>query len=143
MRLNLKATSITLSDDIRGYLDKKLASLSKFLDLEDEAVVVAVELGRSTKHHQSGEVFYAEISVYRGKESWRAAHRDVTLMAAIDGMRDEIAGELVAAHGKNISIMRRSGLAAKELLRYGAEGVGYMSRPAKAGWKYVRRMWRK
>ena len=143
MRLNIKATGITLGDDIHEYLQKRLATLEKFINLEDPAVVTTVELGRSTKHHQSGDIFYAEINIYRGKETWRAVAHEASLTAAIDAMRDEIAREATQSKGRKLSLMRRGGLAAKELLRYGYEGVGYVGRPARRGWKYVRRLWRR
>ncbi len=142
MRLTLKATNTVLDDSIKEYLDKRLATLQKVIDLEDPAVLVAAELGRSTKHQQ-GDIFYAEVNIYRGKESWRAVANDTTLTAAIDAVRDEIMGEVTAAHGKKISLMRRGGLAAKYLLKGGHDGLEYLGRPAKAGWKYMRRMWRK
>lgn len=142
MRLTLKATNIVLDDAIREYLDKRLQSLSKFMDLEDESVLTAVELGRST-NHQNGDVCFAEINIYRGKESWRSVAHAVTINAAIDAMRDEIAGEVNAARGKKISLMRRGGLAAKYLLKGGYDGLEYLGRPAKAGWKYLRRAWRR
>jgi ribosomal subunit interface protein len=143
MRLTLKATDIEISADIHEYLRKKLATLRKFLALEDPSVLVAVELGRSTKHHQSGAIFYAEITVYRGKEVWRAVANDHSLSAAIDAMHDEIVREVKQSRGREISFVRRGGLAAKELLRYGSEGLGYVGRPAKAGWRYLRRVLRR
>ncbi|PIQ69165.1 MAG: hypothetical protein COV91_00265 [Candidatus Taylorbacteria bacterium CG11_big_fil_rev_8_21_14_0_20_46_11] len=140
MRLTLKATQVTITDDIRDYLDKRLQSLNKIMDLEDPAVITSVELGRSTKHHQSGDIFYAEITVYRGKHSWRSVTHEATLTAAIDAMREEIANELSQRKGKRFSLLRKGNLAAKALLRGGYEGLTYLGRPAKAGWKYLRRM---
>lgn len=143
MRLNVKATGITLTVDVREYLDKKLKTLDKYIDLDDSGVLTAVELGRSTKHHQSGEIFYAEINIYKGKETWRSVANDLSLSAAIDAMLDEIAREVKQSKGKKLSVMRRGGLAAKELMRYGCEGLEYMGQPAKAGWKYLRRIMRR
>jgi len=143
MRLTIKATGIKLTDDVRDYLNKKLLTLEKYINLEDPSVLTSVELGRSTKHHQSGDIFYAEISIYRGKEMWRSVANDLSLNAAIDSMHDEIARVVTEGKGKKLSLARRGGLAAKELMRYGYEGLEYMGQPARAGWKYVRRLWKK
>src|SRR3989338_480392 len=138
MRLTIKAKGIKLTDDVRDYLNKKLLTLEKYINLEDQSVLTSVELGRSTKHHQSGDIFYAEISIYRGKEMWRSVANDLSLNAAIDSMHDEIARVVTEGKGKKLSLARRGGLAAKELMRYGYEGLEYMGQPARAGWKYVR-----
>lgn len=145
MRLNLKATNITLNDDIRSYLEKRLASIDKLINLEDPSVMVDVELGCSTKHHQSGDIFFAEINIHRGKETFRSVSNRPTINAAIDDMRDEIAGELSARKGKLRSLSRRSGQFAKALLKGGYQGIDYLRRPARTGWKYVKalRWWKK
>ena len=86
MRLNLKATNISLNDDIRSYLERRLSNLGKLIDVEDPAVLIDVELGRSTKHHQSGDIFFAEINIHRGKEAFRAVSNRPDLKSAIDDM---------------------------------------------------------
>lgn len=143
MRLNIKATNIALSDETRAYLDKRLSTLQKFMDLEDPAVMTAVELGRSTNRHQNGDVFYAEINIYKGKVSWRSVANESTLTSAIDAMHEGVTREVTQSKGKKRSLFRRGGLVAKQLLRGGYDGLEYLGRPAKAGWKYMRRMWRK
>ena len=142
MRLNLKATNIVITDVVRAYLDKRLQSLDKLIDLHNEEVMIDVELGRNTKH-QNGNIFFAEINIHRGKETLRAVSSRPDLQSAIDDMRDEIAGELSSRKGKEISLTRRGGQIAKAVLKGGYEGLGYLGRPAKAGWKYFRRMWRR
>lgn len=140
MRLNLKATNITLNDDTRSYLEKRLTSLGKLMDIDDPAVLIDVELGRTTKHHQSGDIFFAEINVHRGKEAFRAVSNRGDLNSAIDDMHGEIAGELLSWKGRKKSFSRRSAQIAKAVLKGGYDGLEYLSRPAKAGWKYVRKL---
>lgn len=117
MRLNLKATDIVLTDFIRSYLNKRLRSLGKLIDVEDSAVLIDVELGRTTRHHQTGDIFFAEINIHRGKDAFRAVSDRENLIAAIDAMRDDIARELSSDKGKKQSMLRRGGQAAKTMLR--------------------------
>lgn len=117
MRLNLKATSIILDDSTRNYLDKRIISLGKLIDADDPAVLIDVELGRTTRHHKTGDIFFAEINIHRGKESFRAVSDRENLISAIDAMRDDIARELSSYKGKKQSVLRRSGQAAKAILR--------------------------
>lgn len=143
MRITLKATNVVITSEIREYLDKRLESLQRIMDLEDPAVLTAVELGRTTRHHQSGDIFYAEITIYRGKESWRSVTNESTLNAAIDAMRGEIAHEITQSKGRKFSLIRRGNMAAKELIRGGYEGLGRLGSPAKAGWRYIRKLVRR
>lgn len=140
MRLNLKATNITLTDDVRAYLEKRLQSLDKLISFDDPAVIVDVELGCTTKHHQNGDIFFAEINIHKGKDTFRYVSNRSDIQSAIDDMRDEIAGKLASRKGKLISLSRRGGQMAKALLRGGYDGMGYLGRPAKAGWKYLRNL---
>lgn len=138
MRLNVKATNITISDQVRAYLEKKLQSLERLADFDDSALLVDVELGRTTRHHQTGDVFFAEINIHRGKESFRAVTDRPDLMSAIDGARDSIARELSSKKDKEISLVRRSGQFAKAILKGGYGGLLYLGRPARTGWRYLR-----
>ncbi len=145
MRLNLKATNIVLSDIIKEYLEKRLQSLEKLIGLDDPAVMIDVELGCTSKHHQNGDIFFAEINIHRGKETFRSVSNRPDMQSAIDDMRDEIARELSSQKGRRISLSRRGGLLAKALLKGGYDGVEYMGRPAKASWKYIKKLgfWKK
>ena len=140
MKFNLKATNITINDGIRSYLEKRLQSLDKFLDPADQTVIVDVELGRTTRHHQRGDVFFAEINIHRGREAFRAVSNRPDLSSAIDDMHDEIAGELASRKGRKLSLARRSGQIAKAILKGSYDGLGYLGRPARAGWRYLKRL---
>lgn len=121
------------------YLDKKLQSLGRIIDFEDPAVIVDIELGRATRHHEKGDVFFAEINIHRGRESFRAVADCPDIMSAIDGMRDSIAHELAREKGRRVSLLRRGGQAAKAILQGGYAGLTYLGRPARAGWRYIAR----
>lgn len=144
MRLNLKTTNVTVGKETRAYLDKKLESLAKLVAVDDPAVMVDVELGRTTRHHQTGDVFFAEINIHRGKESFRAVSDRSDLMSAIDGMRDSIARELSSRKDKQVSLVRRSGQFAKMLLRGGWRSIKRIRIPGVRlprvrGWKWWQR----
>lgn len=138
MRFTLKTTTVAVSEETRGYLRKKLAGLGKLIDFEDPAVLTDVELGRTTRHHQTGDVFFAEINIHRGSESFRAVADRPDLASAIDAMRDAIARELSSRKDKRASLLRRSGQFAKAMLKGGYDGLAYLGRPAQEGLRYVR-----
>ncbi len=140
MRQNIKATNITITDSVRAYLDKRLQSLEKLIDFEDPTVLVAVELGRTTAHHQTGPIFRAEINISRGSEMFRSVAEREDLTTAIDEARDEMARELASRKKRKESLYRRGGRVAKTLLRGSYEGLRSLGKPAKVGWRYVKEL---
>lgn len=148
MNLNFKATNISVSAEAREYLDKRIQSMGKLIDFNDPTVIIDVELGRTTRHHEKGDIFFAEINIHRGKDSFRSVVDRSDIMSAIDGMRDAIVRELTRDKGKRALFLRRGGQIAKAILRGGYDSLEYLRRPARAGWKYVARfkpwrLWRK
>lgn len=119
MKVNTKATNITITPAIAEYIDKKVTMLEKFLKVPEE-VLVNVEVGKTTKHHKSGDVFRAEIQVVADGEQYYAVVETDDLYAAIDEVKDEIAYELTSKKKKAIRLFRRGGAQIKNILK----GVG-------------------
>lgn len=117
MTINLKATGITLTPQISEYLDKRLEGVQKFLPEGEGAFVANVELGKTTRHHQTGDIFKAEITVHFGGRTFRAVSERQDLYSAIDDMKDEITRELGSYKEKRLSILRRSGQKLKNILK--------------------------
>lgn len=117
MTINLKGTNIKITAEISGYLDKRLEGVRKFLPKEGDSFMADVELGKTTNHHQTGDIFRAEITVHTGGRSFRAVSEQNNLYGAIDNMRDEITRELGSYKEKRISLIRRGGQKIKNILR--------------------------
>lgn len=116
MRINTKATNISLTPDVTAYLEKRLSSLEKFLS-SNEAAIVDVEVGKTTKHHQSGDVFRAEINVHVGNRSFRAVSETSDIRAAIDEAKEEILSELRSDKDRKIHFLRKGGQKVKALIK--------------------------
>ncbi len=116
MNINIKATGITLTPDVRDYLDKKLYSIGKFINPDSDTVKAQVELGRTTRHHQTGDIFRAEINLIADGKSYRAVSEESDLLSAIDFMKDTVLTELRADKSKKIHFLRKSGQRVKEFL---------------------------
>jgi ribosomal subunit interface protein len=115
MKINTKATSITLTPSISEYIEKKVMPLDKFFQVGE--ALMNVEVGRTTRHHKSGEIFRAEIRVsYNGQEYYSVAEAE-DLYAAIDEVKDEITRELSSGKKKSLHLLRRGGAKIKELLK--------------------------
>jgi ribosomal subunit interface protein len=117
MKINTKATGITLTPSISEYIGKKINLLEKFFQEQAGEALINVEVGRTTKHHKSGDIFRAEIRInYNGQEYYSVAEAE-DLYAAIDEVKDEIVHELTSRRKKAFRLMRRGGAKIKYILK--------------------------
>ena len=114
--INVKATNIKITSDVRAYLDKRLEALEKFVDEDDTSAVCDVELERSTRQ-QKGNVFRGEITLHTRSGTYRAEARAETAEAAIDVVKDEVLTTLRRDKRKRGHLLRRSGARLKEFTR--------------------------
>jgi ribosomal subunit interface protein len=115
MKINIKATGITLTPSISEYIEKKIDLLGKFF--QEGEVLINIEVGKTTKHHKSGDIFRAEIQVACGGQNYYAAVEKDDLYAAIDEVKDEIAYKLSSKKKKTLHLLRRGGAKIKNLLK--------------------------
>ncbi len=116
MNTNIKTTNITLTPSISDYTNKRLEKIALLL-AGDQTVQCDIELGRTTSHHQKGDIFKAEIHIVgTGKNIYANAEKD-DLYTAIDAVRDEVLAELRSGKGKKVSLIRRSGARVKDMIR--------------------------
>ncbi|MEX0930242.1 MAG: ribosome-associated translation inhibitor RaiA [Candidatus Paceibacterota bacterium] len=119
MRINIvQASNIDLTDAITGYLEKKLTKLSKkFIDPNDESARCDVDLGKTTVHHKSGEIYRAEFNLHIAGKDMFAKADESDLYAAIDAARDDLKRQLRSTQGKRATLLRKGGKRLKDLLR--------------------------
>jgi len=122
MQIKIKTTNIEMTDAISSYVEEKLQSLEKFaIPHDEENPLLYVDIGKTTNHHQSGDIFRAEVTMnVRGKQ-FRAVSKKEDLYAAIDDMRAELMRELTSHKTKERSLARRGAGMIKNLLRFGRE----------------------
>lgn len=120
MKTKITATNMDLTSAIESYVDEKLASIEKFaIPHEKEELFVEIEVGKTTKHHEHGDVFRAEANVrVRGKH-FRAVSEKSDLYAAIDDVKDELARVLNSYKGKERNLARKGAAMIKNLIRFG------------------------
>lgn len=108
MKLKIKTTDIELTPSIEGYVEKKVGSLGKiFESFEQEGeVYVYFEIARATRHHKSGNVFYAEANVDLLGEKVRAESRGESIRAAVDEVKDILKREIKKVREKRLDLKR-------------------------------------
>ncbi len=117
MNINIKATNIDLTLEIKDYVNEKINSLSKFLD-HDRDFNVFVEIGKESNHHQKGEdVYMAEVRfTFEGKEFYIKNHSG-ELLAAIDLVRDEALREIKDRKGRSQTMFVRGARSLKKRIK--------------------------
>lgn len=111
MRLKIKTTEINLTPSLERYVEKKMKSLKRlFKPFEKEGeIYIYFELARTTQHHRSGKIFYAEANADLLGEQIRAEERAEDLRAAIDKVKDLLKREIKEVRGKQIDDKEEKG----------------------------------
>ncbi len=114
---NVKATNMDLTDAISDYISKKMEMLEKFIDADDTSAHAQIEVGRTTEHHHSGDVFRAEINFSVGGKRFRAVSEQEDLYSAIDEVKDEISRSLSSHKEKKKTLFKKGAMRIKNILK--------------------------
>jgi len=91
VKLIIYGKNLDLTPSIKAFVERKINSISKFLKpAENDLAEARVEIGKPSKHHKSGFVYYGEVNLRIGSRLFRAVAEHLDLYVAIDLARDEI-----------------------------------------------------
>ncbi len=107
MRIILKGTNLELNQELRNYVDEKIGGLDKLLENVNGTLESRVELAKTTRHHQQGDIYRAEINLDFGDKVLRAVEEKEDLFSAIDGIEDELKRKIINYKGKRNTEIRR------------------------------------
>ena len=108
MKIILHGKNIELTTPLKEFVDEKVGSLDKYFKGVSAGIMEArVEVGRDSKHHKSGFVYYAEINLKLGKSLLRSVVEHVDVRTALDKARDEIETQLVKLKSRSTTARRR------------------------------------
>lgn len=116
VHIDIKATNMELTDAIRSHVLEKVNMLEKYLD-DDPSIQGQVEVGKTTHHHNKGEVFRAELNLSVPGDMIRAVEEHEDLYAAIDTMKETASRELRRAKNKQKDQKRKGGRSLKALFK--------------------------
>ncbi len=123
IRKNVKATNIELTQEISDYLDKRLESIEKLIDPNDESAIFDIEVEKIAGQ-QTGEILRAEINLKIAGGHLRAEATEQTILNAIDKARNEMLTELRKTKTKKRRLLRRGGTAIKGFMHSIGSGGG-------------------
>ena len=113
----LKGTSITLTPAIETAVDKIVTALDTYVSPDDTSALAEIEVGRTTHHHRSGEIFRAEINFHSRLGHVRVESEKEDLYVALSTVKDEILEVLRSKKSKKVTFVRKSGLKLKNMLK--------------------------
>lgn len=116
MKINIKATNIELTPAISAYVEKKVSSIEKYIP-ESVNAVAQVEVGKTTAHHKSRDVFRAEVHIIGAGLDIYAVTEQADLYAAIDIVKDEMTDKALHEKGKSKALTRHGARVIKDMLK--------------------------
>ena len=91
MFVKIETKNIKLDDALVIWVEKKIAGLGKFLGKIDPATIeTRVEIGKPSRHHRKGPVWYAEANLKLPRKLLRATATDKDLRTAVNRVKDEL-----------------------------------------------------
>jgi ribosomal subunit interface protein len=88
MKIDITTKNIELDNPLRVFIEEKIGGLEHVIG--DSTAEARVEIGKPSKHHQSGPVFYAEANIKLGGTLLRAEKQHEDLRAAIVDVKDAL-----------------------------------------------------
>ncbi|QQS60012.1 ribosome-associated translation inhibitor RaiA [Candidatus Falkowbacteria bacterium] len=96
MKPQIRATNLEITPAIQSYIEKKMEMVEKFLG-KTKVINCDFEIELTTKHHNKGEIFRAEVNLtIPGEVLWADCTAD-DLYKAIDKVKDHIS-DLIKKH---------------------------------------------
>jgi ribosomal subunit interface protein len=117
MNIKITTTHFDKTPAIEEYVIKKILPLRKLIESE-QTLLCEVEIGKSSGHHKSGDIFRAEVNIVMpGGVQVYAEAEESDLYAAIDVVRDEVERAIVSGKKKRGAMFRRGAQRIKSMLK--------------------------
>ena len=115
MNINIKATKTEMTDAIHDYVMSKLDRLEKFAKGGD--VNGYVEIGKTTNHHNKGDVYKAEFDLTFNGENFFAQAETEDIFSAIDGAKEELMRKITHTKDRKQTLFKRGAKSVKKMLK--------------------------
>jgi len=118
--LNIKATHIDLTDEIKNYVESKTDTLMKFIDATEQDVAkFNVEVGKTNTAQHTGNIFRAEINLNAHGQTYRTESTTDHIHSALDEATHEMEHQLVHHKNKRNTLFKRGAQKIKNMLKWG------------------------
>lgn len=87
MQVTLRAKDVELTEDLKGFAEKKLGGLSKYFD---HVMEIRVELEKMTNHHKQGFIYQASVEMDVPGEKLFVKESSEEIKDAINKVKEEM-----------------------------------------------------
>jgi ribosomal subunit interface protein len=120
MQINLQSKNFDITESVRDYVLKRVTNLEKLLSRIEENggdVMVNFEVGKSTKHHKSGEVFHADCFININGNKFYASSDKEDVYQSIDEIKDSLFNDIQKNKDRKQTLFKRGALSIKKMLK--------------------------
>lgn len=115
MQIIISGKGVDLTDAIEDYVNRKMGGMEKFLP---NIIRITVVVGVETRHHQKGDIFYAECKIEVPGNDLFAKKTAASAYEAIDLLKNKLESELKKNKVKIRSIKKRTQALARRNKEY-------------------------
>src|SRR3989344_3593789 len=105
MKINITTKNITLDAPLKTFIEQKIGALEKFI--QKGPISAMVEIGKPSRHHKTGPVFYAEVNLKVAGALLRGEGIHKDLRTAINEARDELHIQIQKLKEKKKDLLRK------------------------------------
>jgi len=106
MKTKIKATNVELTPYLEELVKEKMADIAKLLRGE-KVLIAEIEVGLTSKHHQKGDIYRAEIQIEVPGKLLRAVSEKEDFRSSLTDAKDEIEKQIIKHKDKKITDKRR------------------------------------
>ena len=123
MKINIKAKNIEITEAIQDYVEKRVTNLEKILSQIESSggeILVNFEVGKSTNHHKSGDVFHSDCLININGKKFYASSDKEDLYQTIDDIKENLFRDISKNKDKQNKLLYRGALKVKNMIK----GIG-------------------
>lgn len=120
MQINLQGKNFELTDTIKDYVLKRVTNLEKLLSSIEKGggeVFINFEVGKSTNHHKSGEVFHSDCLINIDGEKFYSSSDKEDIYQTIDEIKDTLFNEIKKNKDRKQTLFKRGATSVKKMLK--------------------------
>jgi ribosomal subunit interface protein len=118
IKINIKATNIDLTENIREHVNQKISMITKFMQLKPEQeAIFEIEVGKTTNAHHQGHIMRAEINLEVSGDFNRTESVQDNLFQAIDDAADEMIRKVRKHKEKRFDLIKKGAAKFKNFFR--------------------------
>lgn len=120
MQINLQGKNMELTEAIKDYVLKRVTNLERLLsgiEKRKGEILIDFEVGKSTRHHKSGDIFHADCSInINGASFYTSADAD-DLYKAIDEVKQTLFNDIEKNKDRKQTLYKRGATSIKKMMK--------------------------